>query len=255
MATPPTDGTMTRLFVCSEHNAVPLPDKITWQESGCIQPLAVAVQIARRAGVLAHQSVAVVGCGPLGLLTLAVARAHGARALVAIDVNPARVEFAQRYIPQAKCYAMPQFAPTPSPTQASAEQLQAHCIDFANKVIKDVGAAHAHGLDVVVEASGAESAILTGMHLLRHGGTYVQAGLGRPFTMFPTFALADKELTIRGSLRYTAGCFEDAIHLIEVGAVDVKSLITRTVPLSHVEQAFEAFARGDEIKVVIMNQE
>lgn len=255
MATPPTDGTMSRLFVCSEHNAVPLPEGISWEESGCIQPLAVAVQIARRAGALAHQSVAFVGCGPLGLLTLALARAHGARTLVAIDINASRVEFVKKYIPTAKTFVMPTHAPTPSPNAASAEQLQAHCMSFAQSVVREVGAAHAHGLDVVVEASGAESAIVTGMHLLKHGGTYVQAGLGRPLTLFPTFALADKELTIRGSLRYTAGCFEDAIHLVESGAVDLKMLVTRTVPMSHVEEAFVAFARGDEIKVVIMNQE
>lgn len=255
MATPPAAGTMARLVVCSEHNAVPLPEAVSWPEAGCIQPLAVAVQIARRAGALAHKSIAVVGCGPLGLLTLALARAHGARTLVAVDISAARVAFARGYIPGLKAFVMPAHAPTPSPDAASAEQLQAHCMAFAASVVKESGAAHAHGLDVVIEASGAESAIVTGLHLLRHGGTYVQAGLGRPLTLFPTFALADKELTIRGSLRYTAGCFEDAIQMAESGAVDLKALVTRTVPLSRVEEAFDAFARGDEVKIVIMNQE
>lgn len=266
MATPPTRGTMARLVLCPAANVVPLPACIGWAASGCIQPLAVAVQIARRAGALASRSVAVVGCGPLGLLTLALARAHGARTLVAIDVNPAHADFARTYVPGVRAFVMPPLAQAQEQGQGQGQeqgqgqgQLQAHCEAFAAHVVQAAGAAHAHGLDVVVEASGAESAVVAGLHLLRHGGTYVQAGLAPggagALTLFPTFALADRELTIRGSLRYTAGCFEDAIALVASGAVDPAPLVTRTVPLSRVEDAFDAFASGHEIKVVIMNQE
>lgn len=255
MATPPTDGTMQRLFVCSAHNAVRIPAGISWSEAGCIQPLAVAVQVARRAGPLAHQSVCVIGCGPLGLLTLALARAHGAKCLMAVDIDEGRVAFAKQYARTEHGHVMP-LPPRADVQQPEAERsaaLQAWCDDVSRRVRDDVGLSH--GIDVVVEASGAESAILAGITLLRHGGTYIQAGMGRPLTLFPTFALADKELNIKGSLRYTAGCFEDAIDLIAKGDVDVKSLVSRTVPLSRVLDAFEAFASKQEIKVVIMNQE
>ncbi len=53
------DGTLTQWFVCGSHMTVPLPDTVSWTEAGCIQPLAIAVQLGRKANMRAHQSVAV----------------------------------------------------------------------------------------------------------------------------------------------------------------------------------------------------
>lgn len=86
----------------------------------------------------------------------------------------------------------------------------------------------------------------------------VAAGMGAPMTSFPTLEMAAKELDIRGSLRYTTGCFEDGIDLLERGLVNLKPLISKTYPLSKTEDAFKArkVAQGtSEIKIVIMNQE
>jgi len=83
----------------------------------------------------------------------------------------------------------------------------------------------------------------------------VAAGMGKPMTSFPSLELSAKELEVRGSLRYTTGCFEDAIDLVERGAVDLKAIISRTFPLAKAEDAFKAVRDGSEIKIVVMNQE
>lgn len=55
----PTDGTLCQYFSCGAHMTVPLPDAVTWEEAGCIQPLAIGVQLGRRANLRSHQTVAV----------------------------------------------------------------------------------------------------------------------------------------------------------------------------------------------------
>lgn len=83
----------------------------------------------------------------------------------------------------------------------------------------------------------------------------VQAGLGRAINSFPTVEVVAKELDVIGSVRYTAGCFQTAIDLVVSGKVDLKPLITAIFPLSRSTEALEAVRRGDDLKVVIMNQQ
>lgn len=54
-----TDGTMSQWFACEPNMAVPFPDSVSWEEAGCIQPLAVGVQLMRQADMRPHQTVAV----------------------------------------------------------------------------------------------------------------------------------------------------------------------------------------------------
>jgi D-xylulose reductase len=79
--------------------------------------------------------------------------------------------------------------------------------------------------------------------------------MGAPLSSFPTLQIATRELSIIGTLRYTAQCFQDGIDLLERGLVDLAPLITRTFPLGESEAAFKAVKAGEEVKIVIMNQE
>lgn len=79
--------------------------------------------------------------------------------------------------------------------------------------------------------------------------------MGAPLARFPTLQIATRELSVIGTLRYTGGCFQDGIDLLERGLVDLAPLITKTFPLGESEAAFKAVKAGDEIKIVIMNQE
>ena len=83
----------------------------------------------------------------------------------------------------------------------------------------------------------------------------LQAGLGSSMNTLPFLQVATKELNVYGTLRYTAGCFEDGIDFVERGLVDLKPLVTRVYPLDQSEEAFTAVKEGREIKIAIMNQE
>ncbi|KAK6366324.1 hypothetical protein LTS17_010830 [Exophiala oligosperma] len=240
----PTDGTLCQYFTCRASMTVPIPDNVSWGEAGAIQPLAIAVQLGRRAALNAHQTLAIFGCGPLGLLILAVAKAYGVKKIVMFDIEESRTKFAESYGADVGIVTHKNDSGKDSLTFAQ---------DFATEIIQkhDIGS----GFDVAVEASGAEVCAQMAVCMLKAGGTCIQAGLGKPLTAVPLFLLTAKDLTIKGTVRYTPGCFEEAISLLSRKMVNLKPLITSTYPLTEASKAFEAQHARKDIKIVIMNQQ
>jgi D-xylulose reductase len=197
-----------------------------------MEPLGVAVHIVRQASVTPGQSVIVFGAGPVGLLCCAVAKAFGAAKIIAVDIQKARLDFAKKYAATS----------TFEPAKVSA-------VDNADRLRKENNLGI--GADVVIDASGAEPSVHTGIHVLRPGGTYVQGGMGRSEIMFPIMAACTKELTIKGSFRYGSGDYKLAVGLVASGKVNVKDLITAVVEFHDAEQAFKEVKAGKGIKTLI----
>ncbi|KAL3461366.1 chaperonin 10-like protein [Aspergillus heterothallicus] len=240
----PTDGTLKQYFTCGAHMAVPIPEEMSWEEAGAIQPLAIAVQLGRRAALTANKTLAIFGCGPLGLLVIAVAKAYGVRKIIVFDVEQSRLDFAVEYGADVGIL---------SPKNVDSAEPLAFAQNFTNQVIKEHGLDH--GVDVSVEASGAESCAQMAITILKAGGTSIQAGLGKQLTAVPLFLLTAKELNLKGTVRFTPGCYANAIDLVSRGKVDLKALITATYPLTKANEAFAAQYMRKDIKIIIMNQE
>jgi D-xylulose reductase len=82
----------------------------------------------------------------------------------------------------------------------------------------------------------------------------IQAGLGKAVTPFPMFSIVAKEIDVVGTVRYTAGCYQAAIDLMSKKRIDLRPMITAVFPLTRSVEALEAVRKGDDLKVVIMNQ-
>ncbi|GIC89785.1 NAD(P)-dependent alcohol dehydrogenase [Aspergillus udagawae] len=232
-ATPPYDGTLAKYYSLPEDFCYKLPSNVTMEEGALVEPLSVAVHLVRQGMVQPGHSVVVFGAGPVGLLCSAVARAFGATHITVVDVQAQRLEFARNY----------------SATSVFLLDKCASAAEDASRLrqVNEFGA----GADVVIEASGAEAAVHTGIHVLKPGGTFVQGGMGREEINFPITAACTKELNIRGSFRYAAGDYKLAIELISTGKVKVKDLITKIVPFEDAEGAFEEVKAGNGIKTLI----
>ena len=89
--------------------------------------------------------------------------------------------------------------------------------------------------------------------LCKKGGTYVQAGMGKENVVVPITTVFIRDLTIRGSIRYTAGVYETAVKLVATGKVQPKQLITHRFKFEQAEEAFETVRKGGEdvLKVMI----
>ena len=231
-ATPPYDGTLTKFYRLPEELCYKLPDHVTLEEGALIEPLAVAVHITRQSNIVYGSTVVVYGSGPVGLLCCAVAKAYGAKKIIAVDIQQQRLDFARSFA--ADSVFMPE--------KVSAEENAARLIRE-----NELG----EGADVAIDASGAEPSIQAAMHVLRKGGSYVQGGMGREEITFPITVACTKELQIRGSFRYGSGDYTTAVDMVSSGRVDVKRLISRKVPFEDAAQALEDVSAGKGIKVLI----
>jgi len=231
-ATPPYDGTLARYYCMPEDFCYKLPEAMSLEEGALVEPLSVAVHVCRQAGVKPGDSVVVFGAGPVGLLCCAVARSFGAKEVVAVDINEERLQFAQRFAATKGFRAQKE-----SPEESAKRMVQAFALG--------------PGADVVIDASGAEVCIQTAIHVARTGGTFLQAGMGRPDITFPIMAMCAKELTVKGSFRYGPGDYKLAVELVATGRVNVKELISRKVAFGDAEQAFMDVKEGKAIKILI----
>jgi L-idonate 5-dehydrogenase len=188
-------------------------DGLSAGEAAMAEPLAVTLHATRRAGEMLGKRVLITGCGPIGVLSILSARRAGAREIVATDLSDftlamAKAAGADRVIN----------------TKDEPEALAAYSADKGT-------------FDVLYECSGAAVALAGGIAALRPRGVIVQLGLGGDMSL-PMMAITSKELELRGSFRFHEE-FATGVELMRKGLVDVKPLITHTVPLSDAISAFE----------------
>lgn len=242
-ATPPWDGTLAKFYTVAYDYCYKIPDHMDFEEAAMVEPVSVAVQICKRAQLKGTDSVVVFGCGPIGLLCQAVAKAFGCKKVIGADISDGRLEFAKGYGADG-VFKMP--------LKGKDEDAE----EFAKKVAKTITEKFGIdrlGADVILEASGAEPCIQTGVFLARPEGRFVQAGMGREFVNFPVTEALVKQLNWTGSIRYSAGVYPTAVELVASGKIDVKKLITHRFKFEDAEKAFELVKAGrtDVIKVVI----
>lgn len=136
-----------------------------------MEPLSVGVHsVFTQAKLQPAQSIVVFGCGPVGLLCMAVAKAIGASRIVAVDILQSRLDFAKTYA------ATDVFRPPPLQED---EPVTVHSKRTADLLRADLGVEDRgnKAIDVVIDASGAGVSIQTGILIAKVGGTFVQGGL------------------------------------------------------------------------------
>jgi D-xylulose reductase len=99
-ATPPIIyGTLARYYVLPADLCHPLADTVSFEDGAMMEPLAVGVHSVHTLGKCqSDQNVIVFGAGPVGLLCMAVAKALGARRIIAVDIQQERLDFATSYV-------------------------------------------------------------------------------------------------------------------------------------------------------------
>ncbi|EJD01200.1 xylitol dehydrogenase [Fomitiporia mediterranea MF3/22] len=237
-ATPPYDGTLGKFYKIPSDLAYKLPDNLTLEDGAMMEPLSVAVHaVSTLAQLRANQSVAIFGCGPVGLLCMAVAKALGASRIIAVDIVPSRVEFAVSYA------ATEGFLPPPF---EQGETKLAYSKRAAGLLKEKLGVEERgpKGLDHVIDASGAEVCIQMGLLLAKTGGTFVQLGMGSSEVQIPITLLLVKELNVKGSFRYGPGDYALSIALVSSGKINLKPLVTHRYSFEHAVEAFETTKMG-----------
>ncbi|TGZ80278.1 xylitol dehydrogenase [Ascodesmis nigricans] len=239
-ATPPVDGTLAKYVVMPADMCIPLPETVSSEEGAMLEPLAVGVHVMRsQAAVSPGEVVVVMGAGPVGLLCAAVAKARGAAEVVVVDVVKSRLEFVKGL---TTCGGIETFHS--AGCKDSSEVVEGLKERFGG--LRVGGGAHK-----AVDATGVEVCIQSAIGVLRPGGTFVQAGMGRDLVQVPMVEVAAKEIVVKGSFRYAAGDYEEALRLVKDQLVDVRGLITHRFKFTEAVEAFETVKRGEGVKVII----
>lgn len=221
LATPPYDGALVEQLAIDARNLFPIPDSMSFEAAAMCEPLSVGLWACRRAGLLPGDHVRVTGAGPVGLLAAQVARAEGAADVVISDLSEFRLELARSL----------GFRTEPAGT-----------------VPQETGHEDA---DVLLECSGAPTALAEGLWRLRNNGRAAMVGMPKQEVSLPLSRLNVKEISIALVNRY-AHTWPTAIALVSSGRVDVESLVTHRFDLEDTEAAITLAATiPDSMKAVI----
>lgn len=188
-------------------------DGLTPGEAAMAEPFSVCLHATRRAGEMLGKRVLITGSGPIGALCVLAARVAGASEIVVTDLSATVLSYAR--------------AVGADRTVDVAEDPDGLAPDQKGK----------GSFDVLYECSGAASALASGIAALRPRGVILQLGLGGDMQV-PLQSVTAKELDLRGSFRFHEE-FATAVALMRRGAVDVKPLISHTLPVDDALRAFE----------------
>ncbi len=227
--TPPIDGVFAEYAVMPAENCFPLPDGFTPAEGAMLEPLGVAIHSVDLAHLRPGFTVAVLGAGPIGLLTAAMARAAGASEVYVTEPLGYRREFALQYAATGVAVADAALNPNED--------------DVVAGIVRLTGG---RGVDVAFEAAGAPETPDQAARVTRPGGKVVVAGIPSEDVMTLTASVVRRKgLTIK-MVRRMKHTYPHAIALVHKGMVDVKSLVTHVFPLERIAEAFEIVAGYDD---------
>ena len=179
---------------------------------------------------LTAKKVLITGCGPVGLMTVAVAKAAGARAIYATDISPYRLRLARQ--------------------MGATHALNVAEVDVVETIRHDTDG---EGVDVLLEMSGASSAFEQGFKALRDGGSAALLGLAPGMIGFDiNSAIIFKGATVHGIVgRELWGTWFRMRGLLNSGAVDLSPLVTHRFTLEQWEDAVQIMNSGASGKVVM----
>lgn len=226
MRTPHVQGAFRQEIVCDASQAHKLADTVSDGEGALAEPLSVALHAVRRAGPMLGKRILVTGCGPIGALIVIASRRAGAAHIVATDVSAFTLRSATKVGADAAINVGEQ-----------PDALAPYCVDKGS-------------FDVLFEASGNERALRGALDALRPRGVIVQVGLGGEMTL-PLNTIVAKEFDLRGAFRFHEE-FAIAVELLNKGLIDVKPLISATLPFRDSGRAFALAAdRSQAMKVLL----
>ena len=213
-STPEVSGAYAEYMLLSESLLLPVDSALPDEAAALVEPFGIAVHAVNKALLTAQEIPVVVGCGPIGLAVIAALKARGFATIIASDLSPKRRELATTMGASV----------TVDPGQTGVIAAATRAATGAALVVFENTGARGMLHRLVLEAPANTRIICTG----------IPAG---EESFIPMLAIS-KELQLTFVIYYTAAEFAEALSLLENGQVNWRPLITGTVGLEGVTQAF-----------------
>lgn len=204
----------------------PIADEVADEDAVFVgDVLATAHMAISESGLGEGDSLAVVGCGPVGLCAVGCGLRAGAATVFAVDPDPRRA--------------------------ARAAELGAVAVS-SDPIAEVAAASGGRGADAVVEAVGSDAALASALRLVRSKGTVVAVGAHRskamPFSSRDAFA---RELTLRFVVGNPIAVREELLAEIAAGRLNPAAIVSHRLPLEQAAEAYRLFDRREAVKVVL----
>jgi len=223
------NGAFAEYVRIPESNIWKLDPAIPQEYASILDPLGNAVHSVL-AGEIAARTVAITGCGPIGLFAIAVARAVGATTVFAIEVNPYRRKIA-------------------------AQMKADYVLDPTRDNVKQIVLDHTDGLgaDVVLEMAGHPDAIRTAFDIVRRGGRISLLGLtSKPVSLNFSEDIIFKGITIQGiNGRRMYQTWYQMQALLKAGKLDLHPVITDRLSMKDFSKGMERLRTGEASKILL----
>lgn len=206
-----------------------LPDAISFEEGTIVNQGALGLHAIRRCRIEPGDTVAVIGPGLVGLITVQLAKAVGATRVIVAGRGP-RLDLAR---------------------ELGADDV----VDISTTdTVEGIRAlTDGRGADCAFECAGAPEAVIASINCVKRGGRVALVGLtGNQNVAFNTDRIALDEVDVFG-VRSSPNAYPELINLIAARKVNVKKLVSRVYPLEQINDAFDAFRKreGGAIRMVI----
>ena len=225
-----TDGAFAEYLALPESCAWKIPASRSYEEGAVMEPMGVAVHSLLMERI-DGKSVAVFGCGPIGMFAVTSAAACGASKIFAVELSPDRLAMVAKYVP-------------------SAIVLDAKQVDAVAEIRKQTNGL---GADVSIEIAGVAATTNQALKATRKNGRVSLTGLlGGPVSIDTVNDIIYKELRVYGTTgRHMWDTWYTMESLLETGKVDPKPVITHRFPLAQYEEALATAKGGSAGKVIL----
>lgn len=207
-------GSYAEMVTAPASNVYPLPDHMSMEHAALTEPMGCAIRVASLANVQPTDRVLITGLGPIGLLTLQVIKAGGAREIIATDTDPDRraigAHFGVRVL----------------------NPLEQNVVETVHEITDGAG------VDAAIDAVGAHATRRECVESVRPGGRVVITGLHEEESPLQANWIIRQEISIQGSFAYTTLDFEHALAWLAAGRLEIDPWLVKA-PLAEGGACFE----------------
>lgn len=224
-----TTGTASEYFAVDAAKVDVLPDDMTCDQGAMIEPLAVTVHAAKRAGDVAGKKVCVLGCGPIGILLVQSLKAFGAAEVLATDISDCRLELAKA------CGA--------------DYVVNTRSCDFGVAMVEAFGPDKA---DIIYDCAGNDITMDQAIQNARKGSVIILVAVYAGQAHCDLAKLNDSELDLNTTMMYRHEDYVDAIRFVSEGKVRLEPLMSRHFAFRDYLAAYQYIEANQETTMKVL---
>jgi threonine dehydrogenase-like Zn-dependent dehydrogenase len=224
------NGAFAEYLAIPAHILYRIPENVSFEQAAMVEAVAVALHSVNVSGIKTGDKCVVIGAGMIGISVIKLLRISGASLIVAIDIDPARLEQAIN--------------------AGADEAMLSNDHRLLNKIEMLTGG---RGADIAFEAVGRSETVNIAIDSVRKGGKAILVGNVTPKVEFPLQKVVTRELNVLGSCAIR-GEYEVVLELLRTGKISVSDQISVVAPLSEGALWFDRLYRkeGNLNKVILV---